>query len=260
VVPSGEYIYSKEVLLDIHRLVTHKIIPDEQVGVVRKVQVVLRNSITGEIGFRPPAAIEVPILLDEFIIWLNSNEARKEHPVIRAAISHYVLGAIHPFIEGNGRTARALTTLILSVEAYDVKKFFALEEYFDNHAEEYFGSLMDVSNQSLQLSGRDITVWIEAFSKALAIELTRIKDKVRELSVDIKIKERMGGTQVALSERQMKLMEYLHSNGEMGMAEARGVLPMVSEDTILRELKYLIEKEVIEKRGSTKAAKYVIKK
>jgi predicted HTH transcriptional regulator len=58
----------------------------------------------------------------------------------------------------------------------------------------------------------------------------------------------------------MKLVEYLQSNGEMGMAEARGVLPMVSEDTILREVRYLMDKGVIEKRGSTKAAKYVLLK
>ena len=63
-----------------------------------------------------------------------------------------------------------------------------------------------------------------------------------------------------MSERQMKMVEYLHSNGEITMSEARKVLPMISEDTILRDLKYLLEKQVIEKKGSTKSAKYVLKK
>lgn len=259
VLPQENFGYTRELILEMHRLVTDRIIPVEQVGRFRQVQVVLRNSETGEIGFRPPAAHEVAYLMDDFLRWLNSDFGRKEHPVIRAALAHYVMGAVHPFIEGNGRTARAMSTLILSVEAYDVKKFFALEEYFDKNAEEYFGSLMAVSNQAEKLEDRDITPWIETFTHALAIELNRIKEQVRGLSVDIKIKEQMG-TQVALTERQMKLMEYLHSNGEMGMADARGVLAMVSEDTILRELKFLIEKGIIEKRGSTKAAKYVIKK
>lgn len=258
--PQDDFVYTRDLITRIHGLVTDRIIPPEQVGKIRDVQVVLRNSITGEVGFRPPDATEVRFLIDDFLNWLNSERGRSEHPVIRAGIAHYVLAAVHPFIEGNGRTARAMTTLVLAKEAYDVKKFFALEEYFDNHAEEYFGSLMEVSNQSEQLEDRDMTAWLETFSKALAIELSRIKEQVRGLSVDIKIKEQMGGTQVALTERQMKLMEYLHANGEMGMAEARGVLPMVSEDTILRELKFLQEKGIIEKRGSTKAAKYVIKK
>ena len=47
-------------------------------------------------------------LVDEFLVWLNEESGRREHPVLRAAAVHYVLAAIHPFIEGNGRTARAL--------------------------------------------------------------------------------------------------------------------------------------------------------
>jgi predicted DNA-binding transcriptional regulator YafY len=91
------------------------------------------------------------------------------------------------------------------------------------------------------------------------MELTRIKDQIRELSVDVKIKERMG-KQVALSDRQMKIVEYLNAHQEVTMPGARGLLPMVSEDTILRDLKYLMGKGVIIKRGSTKAAKYLLKK
>ena len=140
-----------------------------------------------------------------------------------------------------------------------LKDFFALEEYFDSHAEEYFGSLMLVSNQTTILADRDLTPWMEVFTQALAIELTRIKEKVRELSVDIKIKERMG-KQISLSQRQMKIMEYLNSNGEVTMKEAKGMLPMVSEDTILRDMRDLMEKQVIDKKGSTKLARYSLKK
>lgn len=251
--------YTKDLLLQLHRLVVEKIVPPGQTGQYRTSQVVLKNSVTGEIGFRPPQALDVPFLVDELLRWLNGDFGKKEHPVLRAGVTHYVLAAVHPFIEGNGRTARALATLVLFNEGYDIKRFFALEEYFDKHAEEYFGSLMTVSNQSPMLEDRDLTPWLEVFTQALAMELTRIKEQVRELSVDIKIKQRMG-KQVSLSERQMKLMEYLHSNGEMTMKEAKGILPMVSEDTILRDMKDLIEKQVIGKRGSTKSAKYVLKK
>lgn len=251
--------YTKDLLLQLHQLVVEKIVPPEQTGQYRTSQVVLKNSVTGEIGFRPPQALDVPFLVDELLRWLNGDFGKKEHPVLRAGVTHYVLAAVHPFIEGNGRTARALATLVLFNEGYDIKRFFALEEYFDKHAEEYFGSLMAVSNQSPMLENRDLTPWLEVFTKSLAVELTRIKEQVRELSVDIKIKQRMG-KQVSLSERQMKLMEYLHSNGEMTMKEAKGILPMVSEDTILRDMKDLMEKKVIMKRGSTKSAKYVLNK
>ena len=251
--------YTKDLIVEIHRLVTEKIVARDEVGEFRQAQVILKNSVTGEVGFRPPGYLEVPFLIDDFLRWLNSDFGRREHPVLRAGVTHYILAAVHPFTEGNGRTARAFATLVLFEEDYDIKRFFALEEYFDRHADEYFGALMEVSNQSPRLESRDITPWLTVFTKALAIELTRIKEKIRELSVDIQIKKRQG-KQVQLSERQMKMVEYLNANGQITMGEARSLLPMVSEDTILREFRYLLEKGVTRKTGSTKAAKYILNK
>jgi Fic family protein len=251
--------YTEQLLMTIHRLVVDRIIPMDAAGRFRETQVLLRNSVTGEVGFRPPKALEVPFLVEDFLRWLNSEHGRQEHPVLRAGITHYVLAGVHPFVEGNGRTARALSTLVMYAEGYDIRRFFALEEYFDKHADEYYGSLMEVSNQSTRLEDRDLTPWLTVLTRALALELSRIKDQIRELSVDIQLKQKRG-EQVALSERQMKMVEYLNAHGEISMAEARGVLPMVSEDTILRDLRYLMDKSVVIKKGSTKAAKYVLKK
>ena len=118
---------------------------------------------------------------------------------------------------------------------------------------------MAVSNQSEKLGERDLTPWLVVFTAALAEELTRIKERIRQLSVDLQIKQKQG-RQVTLSERQMKLVEYLHSNEAMTMKEAKAMLPMISEDTILRDYKDLMEKGVVGKKGSTKAAKYVLLK
>jgi Fic family protein len=249
--------YTMEMLLRIHKLTTDKVIPDEESGQIRKVQVVLRNAMTGEVGYRPPPAVEVKYLLDDFIYWLNSAEGREVHAVMRAAVSHYVLTAIHPFVEGNGRTARAFATLVLFAEGYDTRKFFSLEEHFDLDAAGYFGKLMEVSNQTDEIENRELTPWVEYFVESLAIELSKIKEKVRNLSVDMKIKDRVG-EQVFLSDRQIKLMEYLQAQKEMSMQAAKNLLPMISEDTILRDLKILMEKGIVKKEGVTKAAKYVL--
>ncbi len=198
-------------------------------------------------------------MVEDFLRWLNGDAGRREHPVLRAGIAHYVLAGVHPFVEGNGRTARAFSTLVMLAEGYDIRRFFALEEYFDRHAEEYYGALMEVSNQSIRLEDRDLTPWLTVFTRALALELSRIKEQIREISVDTQMKQKRG-QQVALSERQMKIVEFLNAHGEITMAEARSVLPMVSEDTILRDVRYLMEKDVVVKKGSTKAAKYVLKK
>lgn len=251
--------YSPEVMNQIHTLVMERIIGREHVGVIRTTQVVLKNSVTGQVAFRPPNADLVAPLLADFFAWLNSEVGRGEHPVLRAAVTHYALTAIHPYVEGNGRTARAMATLVLLTEGYDIKRFFALEEYFDQHAAEYFGALNEVSGQDEDINNRDMTEWLQVFCRALSLELDRIKTKVAELAADIKMKQKTG-KQVSLSERQMKIVEFLHTNGQIGMNEARSVLRMVSEDTILRDLKYLMGKGVIVKKGSTKAAIYMFKK
>jgi predicted HTH transcriptional regulator len=100
---------------------------------------------------------------------------------------------------------------------------------------------------------------LEFFTAGLAIELSRIKEKVRKISLDDKVKERLGGKQVALNERQMKLMEYIEARKEVTMKELKPLLPMISEDTILRELSLLIKQKLVRKKGSRKAAKYVLK-
>jgi len=108
-----------------------------------------------------------------------------------------------------------------------------------------------------RVQDRDLTSWIEYFIEGLAIELSRIREKVKRLSVDLKLKGKMG--QIHLNERQLKLVEYMQEYGQISNKDWRSLLPMVSDDTILRDLKVLITKSLIRKKGSTKAAIYKIK-
>ena len=256
----GEYEYFEKQILKIHGLAMEKILPDDQKGKLRKVQVVLRNAQTGEVVFRPPPAAEVPSLLEDFLEWLNSNEGRETHPVFRSAIAHYVISSVHPFTDGDGRTARGFATLILFNEKYDIKKLFSLEEYFDKNAFDYYEALRktDLTDEG-DFYERDLTGWIDFFTKGLAVELEKIKDKVRRISLDDKIKSRLGGKQIALNERQMKIMEYIEARKEATMKELKPLLPKISEDTVLREVSSLVKQKLIKKKGSRKAARYIIR-
>lgn len=249
--------YDPDMLKDIHRATVDRIVVPEKVGVFRTTEVVIKEEGTGRIIFQPPPAQEVPYLIEDFFEWLNDAAAREIHPIIRAGIAHYILVAIHPFVEGNGRTVRAFSTLILMREGYDVKKFFSLEEHFDDDPGAYYEALSSVDRQSPNIGNRDITPWLEYFTGVVANELQKIKDKVRKLSVDSRLKVKFG-EQVALNERQMRLVEYISDQGSGGMGELKKVLSMVSEDTILRELRDLLAKGILKKQGSTKASKYVI--
>ena len=248
---------TEKVLLATHRLTTKKILPEKQSGNYRKVRVKVANSITGQTSYIPPAPHRAPGLTRDFLFWLNHLSPGEMHPIVVAAVTHYNLSAIHPFVDGNGRAARALSTLVLFKEGYDIKKFFSLEEYFDRDAGRYYNILQQASNQSKDLNKRDITSWIEYFTEGLAIELERVKKKVQRLSVDMRLKSKVG--QIPLNDRQLKLVEYMQEHSQISNREWRHVVPMVSDDTILRDLKYLMKKNLVRKRGRTKSAYYVLK-
>ncbi len=243
---------TEESLKHVHELTVFHLLPDETVGNYRKQQVVVKNSATGEITFRPPPAVEVPFLITSFLEWLN-NPADDIHSIIKAGITHYELVRIHPFLDGNGRVARAAATLVLFKNGYDIKRFFSLEEYYDREPIHYYEALQSVGKLEGNLTG-----WLEYFTEGLAIELNRIKEKVKSLSTDLKIKKSFGGQQMALSERQIKVVEYIQENGFLQNKAFFELFPMISEDTVLRELKDLLEKGIVKKEGTTKGARYVL--
>lgn len=235
----------------LHRTLIFHILSDDLAGEYRLKQVVIKNSQTGEVTFRPPPPIEVPYLMREFLYWLNRENTDELHPVLKAGIAHHELVRIHPFIDGNGRVARVLATLILFLGGYDIRKFFSLEEYYDRDAASYYHNLQKATNGNLSL-------WLEYFTLGASIEFEKIKEKIFKLSKDVKLKERFGGQQIYLTSRQMQIVEYIQEVGYLQNQSFPTVFPDVSEDTVLRDLQELIKKGLIKKIGSTKAARYVM--
>lgn len=237
----------------LHEMTVTKILNKEEAGEYRKSQVVVKNSLTGQVSFRPPMAVAVPFQIKDLIEFINSKE--EIHPVLKAGAVHYELVRIHPFVDGNGRVARALSTLILFLEDYDIRKFFSLEEYFDMDAAKYYEAL-----QSVGKFDGDLTYFLEYFSLGLSIELSKIKDKVENISIDAKLKEKLGGKPLMLSDRQLKIIEYIQKVGFLQNKAFEQIFPMVSEDTILNELKGLSKAGIVKKQGITKSARYVMSK
>ncbi len=257
--PNNPYVFTIETILEIHRITTERILPEESSGKFRLRQVVIKNTKTNQISFTPPPAAELPFLVEDLVSWINSDEVKELHPIIKAAIIHYELSRIHPFVDGNGRASRAVATLIMFLDGYDIRKFFSLEEYFDENPMDYYVTLQAVSNQLvIDTHERDLTPWLEYFVKGVAIELNRVKEKVKRISSDARVKD-MLGEQVELNERQMIIMEYLHRHNSMMNKDFRKIFPDFSDDTVLRELKFLKQKGLIKKTGGTKKATYVLK-
>lgn len=260
---------TEKLIQELHKLTTEKILKPSDCGTYRTKQVVIRDSLTGQVTFRPPPAVEVSFLMKEFLIWLNGMGAKQIHPILKAGVVQYEIVNIHPFLDGNGRVGRALATLILYKEGYDIRRFFSLEEYYDKDAEEYYQALQSVfyevgprlTRSNLpRKEDYDLTPWLEYFTQGLAIELSRVKERVQKLSQDAALKESLGGKQIYLSERQIKIIEFIQRAGHFQNKDFSAVFPMISEDTVLRELQSLMKKGIIKKRGKTKASRYVLKR
>jgi len=139
-------------ILNLHRDITKETLENpEWEGRYRKLQVYVGNRITGEVIFVPPPPKDVSFLMKNLLNWLNSEESFELHPVLTAGISHYEFVRIHLFADGNGRTARALATLILYISEFDIKRFFALDDYYDSDRAAYYNALKSVDQSKLDL-------------------------------------------------------------------------------------------------------------
>jgi Fic family protein len=133
-------------------------------------QNVVRDSASGGIVYLPPEAKDVPALMAALVSWVNRAEKEGLPVPVIAALVHYQFVTIHPYYDGNGRTARLLATFILHRGGYGLNGFFSLEEHHARDLTGYYHSLA-VHPQHNYYDGRaeaDLTSWLEYFIKTLA--------------------------------------------------------------------------------------------
>jgi Fic family protein len=243
---------TEKIILKLHKDITKDTLEAPlHEGRYRELQVYVGNRITGNVIFMPPPPEEVPVLMSKFIEWLNSDDSSKLNPVVVAGISHYEFVRIHPFVDGNGRTARALATLILYLKEFDIKKFFVLDDYYDSDRIEYYNALKSVEQETL-----DLTDWLEYFTDGVLLSISKVKEKVLQLSIEKHKKEAKG--QIALTDKQTKIIEHVISNGRITSGEIQKLFK-ISRQAAHKEIMKLVELNLIEQKGSGKAIYYVIK-
>ena len=236
-------------LLELHKIITKETLdnPADE-GAFRNQQVAVVNRPSGEIIFMPPPTDQVASLIDEYLKWFNSREADAIDPVLTAGMTHYELVRIHPFVDGNGRTARVMASLVLFKRAFDIKRFFALDDYYDQDRRAYYAALKAVDQHTL-----DLTTWLEYFTEGVAVSIKAVKDKVVGLSKDIKALKEKG--QIALTDRQMKIVGMLVQNGKLTIGQAKNLFG-VSRQMALKEMAKLIKLGVVKLKGRGRGAYY----
>ena len=169
-------------------------------GNYRKIQNYVANSLTREIIYTPPGPLEVPHLMREFVDWINRVEDMS--PVLTAGIAQFQFVPIHPFIDGNGRTARLLSTLILYKTGYDFKRLFSISEYYDKDRPGYYKAIQTVRNNNM-----DITVWLGYFVTGLRSPMEEIQEKGKQIIKQDTALQKI--KRAGLNARQEKAIKYL---------------------------------------------------
>lgn len=237
-------------LLEIHNIITKETLNNPQdEGVLRNRQVRVLNGL-GETVFMPPLTEEVPKLIDKFLEWFNSSENEEVDSIVIAGLTHYELVRIHPFIDGNGRTARIMATLILYKREFDVKRFFALDDFYDKDRPAYYAALQSVDPET-----SDVTEWLEYFTDGVTSSIKTVREKILGLSKDVKILKERG--QVTLNDRQMKIVEFIIKEGNITNKDVRHMFN-ISNRASLNEISKLMKLNVLKQEGKGRSIHYIL--
>jgi len=234
---------TEDLIKKIHRMLVKDVRGGSlEPGKYRRVQNYVVNSLTGEIIYTPPPPSKVPKLMGEFVRWLN--EETSISPVLIAGIAQYQFVDIHPFLDGNGRTARLLCTLILYQNGYDFKKLFSLSEYYDKDRPSYYNAIQSVRNNDM-----DMTYWLEYFTEGLKNQLIEVKIKGEmaiKKEVILEKAERLN-----LNQRQQEILLYLVEEGRVSVEKIVRKFNWVRR-TVQRDLVKLVNLGFVKEMAKSK--------
>jgi len=247
---------TEKIILKIHSLVTYKTLEPQFSGHYRPGPIYVvrhRFGTPQEILYTGPEAKQVPKLMSDFVRWLQESEENEISPVLVAGIAHLEIAAIHPFNDGNGRTARALATLVLYLRGYDFRRLFALEDYYNTKRQDYYKAINVGENYDKRRA--DITPWLEYFIKGFKNEIDSVKDKILSLSthvVDGKIK-----SQIYLTPEQLKIIDWLDQVSRITVKDVEDILscPRRTAQLQLQKLKKI---KIIKSIGKGKSTSYIV--
>jgi len=253
---AGKKTIDITLFLKVHETVTTGTLRDQKdCGVLRNRAVFVGRRIFDGTRFKeaaeyiPPKTKDVPRLVLEFLDWFNSDKIKEINPVILAGIVHYEIARIHPFIDGNGRTARLMAALILYKSGFDHRRFFVLDDFYDENRTDYYAAL-----KTAQTDKGGITRWLEYFSDGVLYSINKVKDFIEKIGLTPKIEE---GERIELTQKQIKILERIQEKGKVSNKNLRDMFG-ITRQAMLKEISKLIDAKLIELVGKGRNAYYKI--
>ncbi|MCZ6805033.1 MAG: Fic family protein [Proteobacteria bacterium] len=220
-------------------------------------QNVIKDSGTGAIVYMPPESRDVTDLMRDLMLWVNTENKKAELPApIIAGIAHYQYATIHPYYDGNGRTARLLTNLVLHKSSYGLKGIYSLEEYYARDLQSYYTALT-VGESHNYYSGRvqgDITDWITYFCQGMADAFANVRLKASEAAKQTKTDHSMLLRE--LDQRQKQVLSLFAKNKYITTREIADLLGVHSRTALNLCKKWVAEEFIIQHGASNKSRRY----
>ncbi len=226
-------------LLKLHEMMTKGLLAQARCGQYRNIQNYIVNA-KGQIIFTPCPPSKVRQAMNGLSGWLKQHHT--EHAIIRSAIFHHEFVSIHPFVDGNGRVARAASQWILFADHYDPLWTLGLDEYFAQDRSKYY----DIIQQTREMDN-DYTYWIEYIAKGLLEAIGRVSGRIKEEARRYK--------QIKLTPKQNELLDLLEKDGTSGSAEICQQMN-VNRARVNQLIAPLISAGIVVKEGHTRSARY----
>jgi Fic family protein len=175
----------EEQIKNVHAIVTSHVEYEHNVpGKYRNERVKVGDKDHGGVYTPPKILADVEVLMKAFVDWINSDEVLNLEPIIRAALAHYYIGLIHPFRDGNGRTARIIEAYLLTCSGYRYVPIMLSNFYYRN-IDEYFL----VFSATERGKDKDMTPFLEFMLKGFVESLSEIKDRIIQMIRRLALKD-----------------------------------------------------------------------
>lgn len=252
-----DFTYSAQLIRSLHYMMTSYALANRP-GRWRAGSIYVRNDETGDVVYEGPNLDEVPILIRELVAELNSSRTGEDR-IIKAAMAHLNLVMIHPFRDGNGRMSRCLQSLVLARDGLLSPVFMSIEEYLGRNTQSYYDVLGQVGAGSWQPE-RDTRPWIRFMLVAhlrqartmlrRIYESDRMWSELERLVLSKRLPDRtinaLFDATLGLRVRNATYRSYFADTPEE-----------ITEATASRDLRQLVEADLLEPRGEKRGRFYV---
>jgi Fic family protein len=243
----------EEVIKQIHAFVVRDIPSQGSPGVYKLKPNEIKDKVSSERIFLPPSPDDTPRLMSELSAWL-SQKRLAIHPMITAGIAHLELVAIHPFDNGNGRTARALADLILCRYGYEFRHLFSWVRQIGIDIGTYHQKLRQALGPEYRANA-DPTVWLEYFTESIAKSLAELKPELLKIR-DAFVNTYNMGTEAGLSTDQVEAIVFAEFHGSVTTAEYMRAKKF-SRSTVVKRLSELVQLGLLQVEGKGRSVKYI---